>query len=466
MAVAMVAAVVGVIVTVAVAGWAWRRDGEQIDVPWMVLTLGWALTASLTLYLVTVARRRLALESQVVLRTRDLRDQSRKLAKANARAERDRQRLRLVLDHAPLGIWLTEMDGRVRFVNAALRHTLGLTEEQFLAAAHYTDLLDEEVARQARASDAACLAQRLPYHSVETVVRSDGERREMEVVKVRIPDPSGETTGIVGIANDVTEKHRAQAQEQGLRRQMEHTQRLESLGVMEVDRAYLTATEAAPDLAAGRYCFFEVADTGCGMDTATVERIFDPFYTTKSTGRGLGMSAVAGIVRGHHGALKVYSEVGKGTNFKILLPVVGQPAIPLDHPDGSSGEATTGSGGVLVVEDEAVVRDVATRILSRAGFTVLTAKDGVAGVEMLNHHRQEIDVVLLDMTMPRMDGQETFQRMRAIDPQVRVVLTSGYSEQHATGRLVDEGIAGFIQKPYRVTDLIAVLCRALEGGGS
>jgi len=602
MAVAMVAAVVGVIVTVAVAAWAWRRDGEQIDLPWVVLTLGWGLTASLTLYLVTVARRRLALESQVALRTRDLRDQSHKLAKANARAQRDRQRLRLVLDHAPLGIWLTQKDGRVRFVNAALCHALGVEEEQFLAADHYTDLLDEEVARQATDSDAACLAQAAPYHSLETVIRAGGERREMEVVKVRIPDDSGAPMGIVGIAHDITEKRRAQAQEQQLRRQMEHTQRLESLGVIaggvahdfnnlltailgnatlarrdmgtdspaapyidqieetcqraadlcrqmlayagkgkfvvqpldlselvasmtsllkvslpkgvqlechlaeglpavegdvsqlqqvvmnlvtnaaeaiggdgtitvatgvaDVDRTYLAATEATPHLATGRYCFFQVADTGCGMDAATVERIFDPFFTTKVTGRGLGMSAVGGIVRGHHGALNVYSEVGEGTNFKILLPATGQPAVPLNHPEGSLLEDITGSGSVLVVEDEEVVRDVAIRVLSRAGYTVLTAKDGLAGVEALERHRQEIDVVLLDMTMPRMDGEEAFRRMRAIDPQVRVVLTSGYSEEHATRRLVDEGAAGFIQKPYRIRDLIALLRRAMNDGKS
>ncbi len=574
---------------------------KRSPLPWVVLALGWALTASLTLYLTTLARRRVALETEVGSRTHELTERTDELAAATARAERDRQRLLLVLDHAPVGIWLTERDGHARFVNPALCRALGIDEQRFLAAAHYTDLLDEEVARQALASDAACIAQKTPYHSLETVVRADGERREMEVVKVRILDASSAPTGIVGIAHDITEKRRAQAQERQLRGQMEHTQRLESLGVIaggvahdfnnlltailgnatlarrdlapdspatthldrieatchraadlcrqmlayagkgrfvvqpvdlselvatmtrllevslpkgvrlechlaealpavegdvsqlqqvvmnlvtnaaeaigeedgtltvatgvvQADRTYLTSTVAAPYLAEGPYCFFEVSDTGCGMDTATVEHIFDPFFTTKVTGRGLGMSAVGGIVRGHHGALKVYSEVGKGTSFKILLPATAARAIPLPHPQAAPAAAIPGSGGILVVEDEEVVRDVASRILTRAGYTVLVAEDGVVGVEMFERHRQEIDVVLLDMTMPRMDGEETFQRMRAIDPQVRVVLTSGYDEQHATRHLMGGSRTGFIHKPYRATELIATVGSVLKDG--
>ncbi|RMH51289.1 MAG: PAS domain S-box protein, partial [Zetaproteobacteria bacterium] len=222
-------------------------------------------------------------------------------------------------------------------------------------------------------------------------------------------------------------------------------------GAIEVDQAYIETTYLQDRIQPGRFVVLEVSDTGCGMDEETQKRIFDPFFTTKFTGRGLGMSAILGIVRGHHGAIKLYSEPGKGTTFKLLFPCAA-----LDPTAGSAARAATasgegmaqGSGTVLVVDDEETIRVTAAAMLEDVGFTVLTAADGAEGVELFRAHHEEIRAVLLDMTMPRMNGEEAFREMRLIDPTVRVVLSSGYNEQEATSHFAGKGLAGFIQKPY------------------
>ncbi|WP_176582378.1 PAS domain S-box protein [Mariprofundus erugo] len=219
-------------------------------------------------------------------------------------------------------------------------------------------------------------------------------------------------------------------------------------GVMHADASYLSGSVARVTLPEGRYVFLEVSDTGCGMDAATVEKIFDPFFTTKFTGRGLGMSAVLGIVRGHHGALRVYSEPGRGTTFKLLLPVMDEPmeALAADH----TGEwaAPVGDGVVLVVDDEETIREVAAMMLEDMGFETMTAEDGQDAVEVYRQHGDRIVAVLLDMTMPRMDGSECFRELRRINADVKVVLSSGYNEEEATTRFLGKGLAGFLQKPY------------------
>jgi len=220
-----------------------------------------------------------------------------------------------------------------------------------------------------------------------------------------------------------------------------------SSGVMHADRAYLNSTISAGDLSEGRYVFVEVSDTGCGMDAETIKKMFDPFFTTKFTGRGLGMSAVLGIVRGHHGALRVYSEPGNGTTFKILLPVsdqkfTGDSACDIDN---SAHEA---QGLVLVVDDEETVREVATMMLEDIGFSVLTAENGLQALDVYRLHQHEIAGVLMDMTMPKMDGKTCFRELRRINADVKVILSSGYNEQDATSRFAGKGLAGFIQKPY------------------
>jgi len=230
-------------------------------------------------------------------------------------------------------------------------------------------------------------------------------------------------------------------------------------GAMQADADYLHSVYVEEEaLEPGTYVWLEVTDTGCGMSDDTKMRLFEPFYTTKFTGRGLGMSAILGIVRGHSGAIKVYSELNKGTTIKVLLPASGALAAPLDRPQGVDDAGRHVAGGVvLIVDDEETIRTVAAMMLEAAGYRTLQACDGLEGVEMLKAHRDEVDCVLLDMTMPRMGGEEAFTEMRRINPDVRVLLSSGYNQQTATQRFTGKGLAGFVQKPYTPELLLAAL---------
>ena len=232
-------------------------------------------------------------------------------------------------------------------------------------------------------------------------------------------------------------------------------------GVIEADKAYLSETYLDDDLPEGYYVYLEVADTGCGMDAETKSKIFDPFFTTKFTGRGLGLAATLGIVRGHRGALKVHTHANRGANFKVLLPCSAQPVERQAEASRSEPE-WRGQGIVLVVDDEESVRFVAKQILERRGFEVLTAEDGREAAEIFSARADEIVLVLLDLTMPHMDGEETFQRLRRIRPDVKTILSSGYNAQDVTNRFAGMGLAGFIQKPYRVKQLLEAVREVLE----
>ncbi len=230
-----------------------------------------------------------------------------------------------------------------------------------------------------------------------------------------------------------------------------------STGARYCDAAYLQETFHVDSLPAGLYVSAEVSDTGCGMDRETQLRIFEPFFTTKFTGRGLGMSAVLGIMRGHKGALKVYSEPGRGTTFRLLFPASAEAGKTSTGEGAAPGSEWHGSGTVLLVDDEETVLAVGRSMLETLGFSVITAWDGREAVEVYRLRGREIAFVVMDLTMPHMSGEEAFRELRRIDPGVKVFISSGYSEWEISARFAGKSLAGFIQKPYQIAELRNVL---------
>jgi len=217
-----------------------------------------------------------------------------------------------------------------------------------------------------------------------------------------------------------------------------------STGVLDVGDDNNDTVVMDSKLKQGAYVYLEVSDTGYGMDDDTKNKVFEPFFTTKFTGRGLGMSAVLGIIRAHHGAIEVHTKLGVGSSFRVLFPSLEKYeacARPIDEdlvPDVT--------GTVLVVDDEEIIRELATVMLEDLGFSVLLANDGEEAVQVYTANVEKICCVLLDMTMPKMDGRECFEKLIEMNPSIKVIMSSGYSEAEVTRGM--QGLSGFLKKPY------------------
>lgn len=230
----------------------------------------------------------------------------------------------------------------------------------------------------------------------------------------------------------------------------------------EATRDYLSKTHLNENLPTGQYLMLEISDTGCGMDAETKEKIFDPFFTTKFIGRGLGLAATLGIIRGHHGAIRVISEPEKGSTFQVIFPAGKETALPQTTPPNESIREWKGHGTVLVVDDEKSFLNVASIILKRSGFVVCTAEDGKKAIDCFGENHEKVVAILLDMSMPGMSGEETFAELQKIDDNVPVFLCSGFPEQDAVKHFSGGGLAGFLQKPFQIDTLLSALRNVIE----
>jgi len=212
------------------------------------------------------------------------------------------------------------------------------------------------------------------------------------------------------------------------------------------------------------YACLEVKDTGCGIARKDIEHLFDPFFTRKGTGRGLGLSVVLGIVKAYGGGVTVESNPGRGSTFRLFFPLSGVELAPQINQTAVLTPEQSGSGTVLLVEDEWLVRDMAAAMLQRLGFSVIEAKDGVEAVELFRQRRDEIRLVISDLTMPRMDGWETLTALRQLVPDIPVILASGYDKAQVMAGDHPESPQVFLGKPYRLKELSSAIGRALLKG--
>lgn len=235
-----------------------------------------------------------------------------------------------------------------------------------------------------------------------------------------------------------------------------------SIGLTTVDTAHISKLAIDGGLLSGTHVSIEIEDCGAGMSPAALDRAFEPWVTTKFKRRGLGLPMVAAMVRSYKAGLEAISVEGAGTTMRLLLPI--DPSQPVKAPAPSASDAPHDSGTILVVDDESAMRDVTRRLLARRGYEVLEASSGEEGLRLLTDARARVRCVLLDHSMPGMDGAETLRRMRSEVPDAHVVITSGYSERDLRATFEPLGVAGYLQKPFDLSDLLrAALGHPISG---
>ena len=221
------------------------------------------------------------------------------------------------------------------------------------------------------------------------------------------------------------------------------------------------------DMEPGQYVRLEVADTGCGMSPETLSKIFDPFFTTKFTGRGLGLAALRGIVRRHRGGIRIFSQLGEGTVFTLLFPASrARPFLTDSNVVEGVKNVRLRGATILVVDDEESLRSLMADALQTEGATVLQAVDGEDGIEQFNEHREDIDAIVLDLTMPKLSGEEVFRQIKSTRPGLPIILCSGYTQEDVAKQFVGVELDGFIEKPFTPSQLIGMLRTALSEDGS
>jgi two-component system cell cycle sensor histidine kinase/response regulator CckA len=225
-----------------------------------------------------------------------------------------------------------------------------------------------------------------------------------------------------------------------------------------LDETYAKLFKLVP----GKFVKITVMDTGVGMDESTSQKIFDPFFTTKEMGRGtgLGLASAYGIIKNHGGIIYVYSEIGEGTAFNIYLPA-SEKGITKEKE--TLEEILKFTGTILLVDDEEMIIDVGRKMLEKLGFEVLIARNGKEAIEVYEKTRDRINLVILDMIMPGMGGRETYDKLKEINPDIKVLLSSGYSINGRATEILDRGCNGFIQKPFDMKKLSYSIRKIIDG---